>query len=259
MEIGVALDSAEETGDEEATQQGGGGNPMPAQIMSTYQFTIPQGSGGSGMKSGASPSSTRNYYNMSEVSDSMFEALRALSLRTRRTPIGHHLKVIVIGEKLARSTKFSELIDFFSRDNDIRPSVLLYVSKGKARDVLENALPGQTPSFVLEGIFVNRSRSTRIWEPVSIAKVAGPLHGKRSFMLQNVISLEKEKETKLDGAGVIKGKTGKLVGFLDASELEGMVWLTGKGEGVLSKHTTRLIISSLPMKSNLWVVSIKLM
>ncbi|AIQ72282.1 MULTISPECIES: Ger(x)C family spore germination protein [Paenibacillus] len=231
MEIGVALDSAEETGDEEATQQGGGGNPMPAQIMSTYQFTIPQGSGGSGMKSGASPSSTRNYYNMSEVSDSMFEALRALSLRTRRTPIGHHLKVIVIGEKLARSTKFSELIDFFSRDNDIRPSVLLYVSKGKARDVLENALPGQTPSFVLEGIFVNRSRSTRIWEPVSIAKVAGPLHGKRSFMLQNVISLEKEKETKLDGAGVIKGKTGKLVGFFDASELEGMVWLTGKGEG----------------------------
>lgn len=48
---------------------------------------------------------------------------------------------------------------------------------------------------------------------ISIAKVAGPLHGKRSFMLQNVISLEKEKETKLDGAGVIKGKTGKLVGF----------------------------------------------
>lgn len=229
MEVGVALDSADETAIEEDFAQKGGDYPKKHRISCTYQFVIPQGSVGS--KKDAS--SGKNFYNMTETGDSMFEAVREISLRTRRPPIGHHLKTIVIGEKLARSTKLSELIDFYSRDNDIRPSVLLYVSKGKARDVMENALPGQTPAFVLEGIFNNRDRTTRIWEPVSMAKAVGPLHGKTSFLLQNVIAAG--KETKLAGAGVIKGETGKLVGFLDESELEAMVWLTGKGKGGVLK------------------------
>ncbi|WP_313639940.1 Ger(x)C family spore germination protein [Paenibacillus sp.] len=233
MGIGVALDSADETGDEEVAKLEGGNHTKSAKIISTYQFTIPQGSGGAIMKSSASSSSFKNYYNMSETSDSIFEAIRQLSLRTRRTPIGHHLKVIVISEKLARSKNLTELIDFFTRDNNIRPSVMLFVSKGKAKDVLENALPGQTPAFVLEGIYNNRDRNMGIWEPVSLAKVVGPLQGKRSFLLQNVIPFD--KETNLAGAGVIKGTTGKLVGFLDESELEGMAWLTGKGLGGVLK------------------------
>lgn len=51
---------------------------------------------------------------MTETGDSIFEAIRELSLRTNKPPIGHHLKVIVIGEQLARSTKLSELIDFLA-------------------------------------------------------------------------------------------------------------------------------------------------
>ncbi|WP_405175516.1 Ger(x)C family spore germination protein [Paenibacillus sp. FSL H8-0261] len=235
MQIGVALDSAEESGGEEVANPEGGSHKKPEKIISTYQFTIPQGSGGAVMKSSASSSSSsfKNYYNMSETSDSIFEAMRQLSLRTRRTPIGHHLKVIVISEKLARSNNLTKIIDFFTRDNDIRPSVMLFVSKGMAKDVLENALPGQTPAFVLEGIFNNRDRNMGIWEPVSLAKVVGPLQGKKSFLLQNVIPID--QETKLSGAGVINGETGKLVGFLDESELEGMAWLTGKGLGGVLK------------------------
>ncbi|HEY4431780.1 MAG TPA: Ger(x)C family spore germination protein [Paenibacillus sp.] len=233
VQIGVALDSADESGDEELAKPESGKSTKPEKIVSTYQFTIPQGSGGAIMKSAGNSSSFKNYYNMSETSDSIFEAMRQLSLRTRRAPIGHHLKVIVISEKLARSRNLTELIDFFTRDNDIRPSVMLFVSKGKAKDVLENALPGQTPAFVLEGIYNNRDRNMGIWEPVSLAKVVGPLQGKKSFILQNVIALE--KETKLEGAGVFKGKTGKLVGFLNESELEGLAWLTGKGKGGVLK------------------------
>ncbi|KTD83305.1 Ger(x)C family spore germination protein [Paenibacillus etheri] len=231
MQIGVALDSAEESGETGVANPEYGNHTKPAKIISTYQFTIPQGSGGALMKSAGN--SIKNYYNMSETSDSIFEAIRQLSLRTRRTPIGHHLKVIVISEELARSNNLTKLIDFFTRDNDIRPSVMLFVTKGKAKDVFENTLPGQAPSFVLEGIFNNRDRNMGIWEPVTLAKVVGPLEGKRSFLLQNVIPYE--KEIKLAGAGVIKGSTGKLVGFLDESELEGMVWLTGKGIGGVLK------------------------
>lgn len=250
MEVGVALDSAAEISDKEVEKQEDGKLPKSSQIVSTYQFTIPQGSGGSVMKSSPNSSSANNYYNMSESSDSIVEALRQLSLRTRRTPIGHHVKVLVISEKLARTENFTRLIDFFTRDNDIRLSVMIFVSTGKAKDVLENALPDQTPSLVLEGISDNRDRNIGILKPVSLAKVVGPLKGKRSFILQNVISFN--GGTKLSGAGVINGKKGLLVGFLDETEVEGLVWLTGKGIGGVLKAYD-------PVNNNLITYEIKSM
>lgn len=225
MEVGVALDVADETSTEEGYARQGGEYPKQNKVSCTYQFVIPQGAVGS-KKEG---SQSNNFYNATQTGDSIFEAVRELSLRSNRLPIGHHLKVIVIGEKLARSTKLSELIEFFSRDNDIRPSVLLMTSKGRARDLFEHALPGQTPAFVLNGTFSNRKRTMRMWEPVSMAKVVGPLHGHTSFLMQNVIT--SGKETKFSGAGVIKGDTGLLSGFLSEEELEGVVWITGKGKG----------------------------
>ncbi|GGF94047.1 germination protein BC [Paenibacillus albidus] len=225
MEVGVALDIADETEVEEKLKAAGGSYPQQHRFSCTFQFIVPQGAVGS-KKEG---SQSKNFYNMTETGDSVFEAVRELSLRTNRVPIGHHMKIIIIGEKLARTVTLSELTDFFSRDNDIRPSVLLLVSKGKARDVLNNALPGQTPAFVVEGIFGNQNRNSRIWQPVPLTKVLGPLHSKSSFVLQNIIS--SGSESKFAGVGVIKGKTGLLGGFLDESQLEGLIWLTGKGQG----------------------------
>lgn len=146
MEVAVALDIADETLIEEDFEQRGGGIRRKTNVLHLSVYRTPRFSGFK--KEGAS---SRNFYNMTETGDSVFEAIRELSLRTNNPPIGHHLKIIVIGEQLARSTKLSELIDFFSRDNDIRPSVLLLVSKGKASDVLNNVLPGQTPAVCAGG------------------------------------------------------------------------------------------------------------
>lgn len=222
--LGVALDSADETDVEVGFEREGGSYPKRKKISCTYQFAVPQS--GVGFQKGGPPS--KNFNNMTETGDSVFEAVREFSLRTNHAPIGHHTKTIVIGETLARSTNISELTDFYVRDNDLRPSVILMVTKGKAKDVLSNSLPGQIPAMVLEGTFNNRDRNPRIWEPLSIAKLVGLLHGKTSFLMQNVII--SGKEYKFAGAGVFKGKTGKLSGFLDESELEGLVWLTGKGK-----------------------------
>ncbi|MDQ0195168.1 Ger(x)C family spore germination protein [Paenibacillus wynnii] len=231
VQVGIALDAADETGMEKEFEQKGGKYPKRNKMTCTYQFIVPEGSSGS-TRDGTQ---SKIYYNMSETGNSIFETIRELSLRTNRNPVGHHLKIIVIGESLARSTNLSELIDFFTRDNDIRLSVLVLVSKGKASEVLSQALPNQIPSLVLKGIYNNRDRSSRIGEPLSLAKLIGPLHGKTSFILQNVIA--SGKEPKFAGAGVIKGKTGKLIGFLNESEVEGLIWLTGRGKGgVLKIH-----------------------
>ena len=229
LEAAVALDTPKETEIEKEYSQKGGGYPKQNRITTTFQFIIPEGSSGS-KKDGTQ---IKTFLNMSETGDSIYEAVRELSLRTDRPPIGHHLKIIVIGEELARSIDISELTDFFTRDNDIRLSVLVMVSSGRASDVLSQALPNQIPAFVIRGIYTNKDRNSRIWEPLSLAKLLAPMHSKTSFLMQNVIIAG--KEPKFAGAGVMKGKTGKLIGFLNEAELEGMIWLTGKRNGGVLK------------------------
>ncbi|WP_379127833.1 Ger(x)C family spore germination protein [Paenibacillus sp. sgz500958] len=233
MEVGIALDAA--VGDEDdASGQEGEQVKKRQKLSCAYQFVLPQGGSGSQKVN----SQSRKFYNMIQSGDSTFEIHRLLSQRSNLTPIGVHLKVILIGEELARSTQISELIDFFQRDNNIRPSVLLMVSEGRASDVMKKALPGQIPALMMKDIFHNRHRSSKIWEPVSIAKAIGPLHGKTSFLLQNVVA--DNKEPRFSGAGVIKGETGKLAGFLNENELEGAVWLTGqKNGGVIQAYDAK--------------------
>ncbi|KOS27054.1 spore gernimation protein GerA [Bacillus anthracis] len=62
--------------------------------------------------------------------------------------------------------------------------------------------------------------------------------------MQYVMSIK--GEMKFAGAAVIKGKTKKLMGFLNEQELEGVVWINGKRNGgvvkTFDKESKKLII-----------------
>lgn len=60
---------------------------------------------------------------------------------------------------------------------------------------------------------------------MSLAKLDAKMQSGTSFMLQNVITFEQEH--KLSGAGVFSGKTKKLLGTLNQSDLEGVSWIMG--------------------------------
>ncbi|ALP36228.1 spore gernimation protein [Paenibacillus sp. IHB B 3084] len=229
LEAGIAMDVAEQSSQEEQINRKGGDYPKKELIKGTFQFVVPEESKGSGN----SPSQTKKFFNITETGDSVFEMLREISLRTNRPPIGFHLKTVIISSSLLRKVPLYELLDFFLGDNDIRPSVLLLISTGKAGDALEEKIPGQTPAFILKDIFLNRKRNSRMLKPVSLAKVIGPMKAKSSFLLPNVITAD--SEIKLAGAGIIKGKTQKYGGFLNESEVEGLMWIKGELEGGLLK------------------------
>ncbi|MBT2669304.1 hypothetical protein J7E95_00680 [Streptomyces sp. ISL-14] len=64
------------------------------------------------------------YVNVSQTGDSVLQMTRELSLRSEQ-PINYsHLKVVVIGEKLARSYKLEQLLNQNLRDNDFDQAVL---------------------------------------------------------------------------------------------------------------------------------------
>jgi spore germination protein len=245
---GLALDKATESQIEEELKKQGGGYSKKELITSTYQIATPSSSSEQASKGG------KPYKNISETGDSLIQLVREISLRRNAPPIGHHLKVIIINEELARSYSLEQLLDFPLRDNDIRPSCLVLISKGQASNTLESNDPVEIPSFRLIGIVDNEYRTSRILPPISLAKLTSKMQSGSSFLLQNVIP--SRGEVKFAGAAVIEGKTNRLLGFLNEEELDGLTWLTGKGKGGLVKtfdvETKQPILYEVEsMKSNI--------
>ncbi|WHX97984.1 Ger(x)C family spore germination protein [Neobacillus sp. DY30] len=230
LSVGLALDEGKEsTIDTELKQQGGGYN-QTEKITMTYQIVTPQGTGSESKGGG---SQQKPYLNISETGDSIHQMIREFSLRSDRPIFSPHLKVIVISEDLVRKYRLEQLVDEHLRDNEIRPSCLVFISKGLANEALESKEPGKIPAFRLIGISDNEYRTTRILPPMSLAKLGGKMDSGSSFLLQNVIPTN--GEVNFSGAAVISGKTKKLLGFLNEEELEGITWITGKGKGGLVK------------------------
>jgi spore germination protein len=247
---GLALDKGKESSFEKELNEKVGGYSKKDLITSTYQIVIPQAKG----SDNGQGSQQKSYLNISETGDSTIQEVREISLRRSGPVIGHHLKVIVINEELARTHNLQQLLDFPLRDNDFRPSCLVFISNGQASDTLESKEKGEIPAYRLIGIADNEYRTTRILPPMSLAKLTGKMKSGSSFLLQNVISAN--GEVKFAGAAVIKGKTKKLVGFLNEEETDGLTWITGKGKGGLVKafdeETNQLIMYEVKsMKSKL--------
>jgi spore germination protein len=249
--VGVAFDKGKKSTIEKKINEQDEEYSKKDQITTTYQLITSQLASSMSKEGG---SQQQSYVNISETGDSIFQEVRELSLRTDLPFNASHMKVIVIGDKLARSYSLDRLLDQYLRDNDFRPSCLMFISKGRASNTLVSKKAGEVPAFRLFGMVDNAYRTTRILPPISIIKLDGKLKSGSSFLLQNVIS--ENGEVKFAGAAVIKGKTKKLRGFLNEEELEGITWITGKGKGGLvksfDKQTSGLIVYELEsMKSKI--------
>jgi len=249
--VGVALDKGKESMIEKEFDEQGGGYARKNLITSTYQLITPQVASSTTKQGGPQQ---KSYVNVSETGDSAFQMLRELSLRSDTPLTSPHMKVMVIGEALARSYSLEQLVDQSLRDNDFRPSCLMFISKGRASDTLESKTAGEIPAFRLSAMVENAYRTTRILPPIPLIKLESKIQSRSSFLLQNVVSAN--GEIKFAGAGIIKGKTNKMIGFLNEEELDGLTWITGKGKGGLvksfDKKTGQLIVYEIEsMKSHI--------
>ncbi|MEK6447192.1 Ger(x)C family spore germination protein [Priestia aryabhattai] len=249
--VGVALDKGKESMIEKEFDEQGGGYARKNLITSTYQLITPQVASSTTKQGGPQQ---KSYVNVSETGDSAFQMLRELSLRSDTPLTSPHMKVMVIGEALARSYSLEQLVDQSLRDNDFRPSCLMFISKGRASDTLESKTAGEIPAFRLSTMVENAYRTTRILPPIPLIKLESKIQSRSSFLLQNVVSAN--GEIKFAGAGIIQGKTNKMIGFLNEEELDGLTWITGKGKGGLvksfDKKTGQLIVYEIEsMKSHI--------
>ena len=183
LTAGIALDKGKDSTIEKEDEEGS--YPKRNLITATYQIVSSQAqSKGNGQQ--------KRYINVSETGDSIHQIVREFSLK-REHNVQPTFKNIVISDSLVRTYSLEQLLEQYLRDNEVRLSCMILISKGLAKEVLESNKKGEIPAFRLSGIADNRKRTTRILPPVSLAKLEGKMRSGSSFLLQNVISINRKQ------------------------------------------------------------------
>lgn len=168
---------------------------------------------------------------VSSTGETMFDAVRNLMTKSGDRLFYPHNSVIVFGEDAARAG-LGPMLDFLERDPEIRMATWLLVTPGKAKDIIEarsdeEKVSGRHINLLLED---NRSTSKGVafdlldYLGISLADGFEPVLGK----IQKIEN-EAEHGFLVEGAGAFKGD--KLVGWLDAEDARGYLWMRNLVKG----------------------------
>jgi len=101
------------------------------QILLTTHFYKP---GGGMSEEGAQLPSG---FNIRSQGDSLFEAVRDITIHLGRAAQWSHMRMILIGEETARNNQIQGIFDFFQRDHEPRESMIVAITEGEASSYLK--------------------------------------------------------------------------------------------------------------------------
>jgi spore germination protein KC len=180
---------------------------------------------------------------------SLAEAIFNLSMNLSKRPFFSHTYVFVMGEAYAREG-IDEVIDWLSRERQMRDRIRIAVAQGTAEDILmiepkitelageylEEVLRlGEDTGFVPPSQFLSVSIAyanqprMQIWIPVlkpQAAEESGGSSGQESPS-EGSDGKEDKKPNAVELAGSAVFRGDRMVGSLDIYETRGIAWLTG--------------------------------
>lgn len=171
----------------------------------------------------------------------IYEALRRITGESPRRLYLSHLRVLILGESLAKEG-FAPVLDFLSRNHEMRTDFFIVVAMASpAEDILKVLSPiEEVPSNKL---FTSLSESGKVWAPtltITLDRVLNDLVregrnpvltavrivGTMTKTVKNVAITEPNTKTKYAGLAVFKKD--KLIGWLDESDSKGYSYITDK-------------------------------
>ncbi|MQL53047.1 Ger(x)C family spore germination protein, partial [Desulfofundulus thermobenzoicus] len=179
------------------------------------------------------------YRNVDVEAETVFDAIRKLSMETPRRLFFAHNQVIVLSEKLAREKGIPPLLDFFDRNPQIRRDTWVVVARGNVKEIMD--VPSQlevTPAQRIMGIINNRELSsqfaiTRLGDFIEMTEDPGvePFTAIIEMIPNTAVSHvafhpggpgpEPPYDIKLTGTAVFRRD--KLAGWLDEREARGLM------------------------------------
>jgi Ger(x)C family germination protein len=157
-----------------------------------------------------------NTWDITQIGNSIYSMNRELLSRTSLALYYEHLQVIVLSDRIARQG-IADVLDFFTRDPEMRRRVRVFISKGEAKSVLDvTPRVEEYASMYLSKMPINATRNSRMVHQTDLGEIIIAMHNDFSFILP--VAQSTKDEIKISGAAAIKGD--KMVGWVSELETE---------------------------------------
>lgn len=200
-------------------------------IRATVQVVRPADARG---QTGAPSAGTGDpIWSASGEGETIFEAIRNLTTFSSRRVFWAHNNLIVINEDLAKEG-IKEVIDFFTRNPELRMRTWVVVTPNKASEIVSTAtglevIPGESIDKLFRYSPISAQAPTTEMLDLHSAYLSESTEPvlARVKLISRGVSNQKEdqegsiKQVELAGAGVFKGE--KLIGTLDGEEVRGLL------------------------------------
>lgn len=165
--------------------------------------------------------------------ESIFEAIRNLTTFSSRRIFWAHNNLIVINEDLAKEG-IKEIIDFFTRNPELRMRTRVVVTPDKASEIISTAtglevIPGESIGKLFRYSPISAQAPTTEMldlQSAYLSESSEPVLARVQLVSRGVSNKKEDqdgsiKQVELAGAGVFKGE--KLVGTLDGEDVRGLL------------------------------------
>ena len=194
-------------------------------VENTFELTIQQFSvtGSNEKEEGAQVVKTKG--------NSLMDAFSDLSLQTGKTPMFSQNLVLAIGEETAYNG-INDILDFFVRYYESRPTVKIIIVKGKAESVLSFK---KDDKLIMAKDIMAITESERINSKVmssNIFQFVGALKNSTLDPIASIVSVEMQNDEEILAAnGTAVFKDDKLAGFIDTNSTRGALIINNRLNG----------------------------
>lgn len=194
-------------------------------VENTFELTIQQFSvtGSNEKEEGAQVVKTKG--------NSLMDAFSDLSLQTGKTPMFSQNLVLAIGEETAYNG-INDILDFFVRYYESRPTVKIIIVKGKAESVLSFK---KDDKLIMAKDIMAITESERINSKVmssNIFQFVGALKNSTLNPIASIVSVERQNDEEILAAnGTAVFKNDKLAGFIDTNSTRGALIINNRLNG----------------------------
>ena len=186
---------------------------------------IPAAAGGSGEEIA--------FLNYTSKGKSIYQMEEEIAAISSKVPYYEHLTILVVSEDVAKKEHlFSNLLDTYIRDVNLRRGIKVVVSKEKAKELLNFTTPNdKLPAMHIEELLEKSSDQLGFLKPRVVGDIEEDHLREKSYVLP-YLDIKEYLEYKY--GAVFHGPKDKMVGILNDDEMNGLEMI----EGV---HTTKII------------------
>lgn len=156
----------------------------------------------------------------------IFDAARNFSLVSGRKGMWSHCEVIILGSDCAKQG-IDQVLDYLSRDHEIRFRMWVLVSKTSAEEILKSKVPFESNTAFGISDLLESYKNTSYVYAVDLLHLGQHVIDLNGTALIPAITIDNiNKSLKLDGTAVIKDF--KLIDWIDKIQTRGYLWINGK-------------------------------